>query len=157
MKKFIDLIKEEDIFVPRNIEGRKEKIKQALLKQLDQKVIDGDVEIDCKLIPDNYIAKVELINGDVHVKKCNSLKFFKQLKEVNGSFVCEGNKLTSLEGCPEIVQDNFWCNHNYLTSLKYCPKTVNGSFSCYNNKVELTVKDVEEYCDVKYNVLTHTI
>ena len=72
MKKFIELIKEvlkeENIFVPRNIEGRKEKIKQQLLRKLDQKVIEGGIIINCKFIPDNYISKVEIINGDVIIE-----------------------------------------------------------------------------------------
>ena len=169
MKKFIELIKEENIFVPRNIEGRKEKIKQQLLKTLSQKVIEGDIEINCNLIPDNFTSKTEIINGNVDIINCKSLKFFKKLKEVNGFFECTANDLTSLEGSPEIVNGWFscisnqltslkdgpksvkkWfsCSFNQLTSLEGCPKTVGGNFGCSNNKVKFTKEDVKKYCKV---------
>jgi hypothetical protein len=31
---------------------------------------------------------------------------------VDGSFYCNHNQLTSLEGCPTYVGGDFWCNNN---------------------------------------------
>ena len=51
-------------------------------------------------------------------------------------FNCSYNKLKSLKGCPEKC-DYFDCEYNpNLTSLKGCPKIVNGNFNCeYNSKL----------------------
>jgi len=123
-----EVLVEENIFVPRNIENRKEKIKQNILKKLDQKIIEGNIEIDCKYIPKNYIAKVEIINGDVSLKNCNSLLFLKNLKEVNGEFNCGYSDLSSLEGCPKNINGDFWCSWN---------------------KKRFKQSEVKKYCNVK--------
>ena len=54
---------------------------------------------------------------------------------VNGHFHCKINKLTSLEGSPQIVGGSFDCSYNYLTSLEGSPKSVNGGFYCHNNRL----------------------
>jgi hypothetical protein len=54
---------------------------------------------------------------------------------VGGHFLCGRNKLTSLEGAPQIVVGNFICNYNHLTSLKGAPLRVGGSFRCDNNRL----------------------
>jgi len=118
----------KNIFIPRNIEGRERKIKQMMIKQLDQKIINGDVGIDCKFISKNYIAKIEKINGNLYLKNCDSLLFLKNLKEVNGEVNCGASYLTTLEGCPKIVNGDFWCQ-------------------C--NKTRFKLKVVEQYCNVK--------
>lgn len=46
------------------------------------------------------------------------------------------NQLTSLEGCPKIVNGSFNCSHNLLTSLEYAPKEVKGNFDCSNNELK---------------------
>lgn len=51
-------------------------------------------------------------------------------KEV-GIFTINRSKITSLEGCPEIVE---YCNFEYndeLLNLKGAPKSLKGSFMCY--------------------------
>lgn len=37
---------------------------------------------------------------------------------IDGRFECKGNKLTSLEGAPAIVHGSFYMNNNPITSLK---------------------------------------
>ena len=56
-------------------------------------------------------------------------------KSVGGNFFCSNNKLTTLEGCPKSVGGDFWCHNNQLTSLEGCPKSVGGGFWCYNNQL----------------------
>ena len=68
--------------------------------------------------------------------------------EVSGSFFCDGNKLTSLEGSPKMVGGNFFCDGNNLTSLKYAPQTVGGDFICTNNKKRFTEEEVKKVCRV---------
>jgi hypothetical protein len=56
-------------------------------------------------------------------------------KIVNGNFYCDHNKLTSLKGCPEEVKGRFYCSNNNLTSLEGSPKKINKGFYCHNNNI----------------------
>jgi hypothetical protein len=53
---------------------------------------------------------------------------------VNWLFDCSNNNLTSLEWCPNVVQ-NFDCWDNKLTTLEWCPQIVSWYFLCHNNKL----------------------
>ena len=57
---------------------------------------------------------------------------------VKGYFRCDWNQLTTLEGAPQTVKGSFYCNHNELTTLEGAPQTVGGNFICYNNPVSGT-------------------
>jgi hypothetical protein len=57
-------------------------------------------------------------------------------KVVNGNFDCYLNNLKSLQYCPQIVKGDFSCSYNKLQSLQYCPQIVNGSFYCYVNNLQ---------------------
>jgi hypothetical protein len=61
------------------------------------------------------------------------------IRVVAGNFWCSFNKLTSLEGAPEIVHGDFVCSFNNLTSLEGAPKHVGKDFSCSCNKL-ITLK-----------------
>jgi hypothetical protein len=54
---------------------------------------------------------------------------------VGGYFQCSFNKLKSLEGCPQTVNESFFCYYNELKSLEGCPQTVGGGFDCFNNNL----------------------
>ena len=56
---------------------------------------------------------------------------------VEGDFNCTYNELTSLEGAPIIVRGDFYYNNNRLTSLKEAPKVVGGDYNCNYNKLTL--------------------
>lgn len=58
-----------------------------------------------------------------------SIKFNK----VAGSFCCAGNRLESLEGCPDYVGGDFDCRDNRIYTLEGCPKYVGGNFLCNEN------------------------
>ena len=62
---------------------------------------------------------------------------------VTGDFLCNVNKLTSLDGCPNRVGGYFSCNSNNLTSLVGCPKYVGGNFWCVRN-------NIREFTGIKY-------
>ena len=50
-------------------------------------------------------------------------------------FDCSHNRLVSLEGAPQKVDQVFSCSNNQLTSLEGSPKEVGWHFYCYNNKL----------------------
>jgi len=58
-----------------------------------------------------------------------------RIRRVAGSFHCDSNQLTNLEGAPERVDGSFDCYDNQLTTLKGVPKYVGGTFRCDNNQL----------------------
>ena len=52
---------------------------------------------------------------------------------VDGTFDCDKNRLTSLEGAPQEVSGDFWCDNNSLTSLEGAPQKVGVDFYCRSN------------------------
>jgi hypothetical protein len=55
-------------------------------------------------------------------------------REANG-FWCEHNLLTNLAGAPEKVARHFFCGNNILASLMGSPETLNGVFHCTDNRL----------------------
>jgi hypothetical protein len=149
----------ENLLVPRNLEGRKEKLKQMNIKMLSQEAIDGNLEIDESFMDiDPKFVKLKEVNGDVWLRgnqwteipawlknieitgvfSClhNKLTTLKNCpQKIGGTFNCSNNQLTSLEGCPENIEGNFWCSYNLLTTLKGCPKNIGWVFDCVGNRL----------------------
>jgi len=102
-------------------------------------VINGDMTIDMLTSCDLRQSSNEIIIPEY-------IKFNK----INGFFTFPGRKVKSLVGwSPEIVKGNYHCNDNLLTSLDGCPKIVNGDFTCQRNKIRFTKEYVRSRCDVK--------
>lgn len=98
----------------------------------------------------NYIGTVNLSNKNL----CHlPVKFGK----VKGHFLIAGNKLDTLEGCPDIVTGDFNCSRNDLTSLRHSPSIVEGSYYCSYNKLRslqyITQSDIKNF-KASYNILT---
>ena len=130
----------ENILVPRNLEGRKEKLKQMNIKLLSQEVIDGDLELDDSFMNINpKFVKVKKVNGNVSLSGYKWTEIPEWLKDVEiiGFFNCSYNNLTTLKNCPQKIYKVFACSHNELVSLEGCPKNIKGDFYCSNNKVKL--------------------
>jgi hypothetical protein len=144
----LKIFKENNILVPRNLEGREEKFKQQQARLFQQEVITGDVEINNDFYLDFQNVKCKKIIGNVWIEINKIPLWFKNI-EIDGRFYCYNIGLTTLEGCPEIINKSFTCAFNNLTTLQYCPKYVGGNFKCYDNKVKFTVDDVKKYCQVK--------
>jgi hypothetical protein len=72
-------------------------------------------------------------NVDLSVQKLSKLPL--KFGRVTGSFWCENNKLTSLEGCPTEIRGDFSCAGNQLTSLEGCPREIGGNFYCQSNQL----------------------
>lgn len=67
---------------------------------------------------------------------CEDLTSLKGCPEVvNGGFDCSFNKLTSLKHSPKIVNGGFYCSGNEITSLEYGPELVEGLYYCYDNNL----------------------
>ena len=60
---------------------------------------------------------------------------FGHISGSSGTFYCDNNLLTSLEGAPQTVNGDFYCDNNQITSLKGAPQKVGGGFYCTNNPV----------------------
>ena len=133
MIKLKDLLtegKSPDIFIPRRIEDRVER----LIK--------------------NYIrngSKGDLVLSELPMRLTKLPPILKDIT-VNGWFNCSLNNLTSLENCPKIVNGNFYCSWNKLTSLEGAPQKVDRHFICHSNDVKFTEEQVRAVCDVKGTV-----
>jgi len=97
-------------------------------------IINGDFNCD-------EINLTTLEGGPKEVKgnfNCdfNKLTNLKYLPLIGESISCEGNQLTSLEGCPSKINGDLYCNNNQLTSLKGGPDYIDGNFVCVNNKLK---------------------
>jgi len=96
----------------------------------------GSVNINEKIIGEfpSYI-QFGVIRGTFSCCGCGLTSLRGCPKIVERTFRCADNDLKSLEFCPIEVGDNFTITNNKLTSLKYCPKKINGDFFCSKNQL----------------------
>ena len=94
-----------------------------------------DLEEDFEELEDLKGVRFGKVSGDFNCNynKLTSLEGAPQV--VGGSFKCRDNRLTSLAGAPQKVGKDFDCGVNKLTSLEGAPQKVSGDFSCYDNKL----------------------
>jgi hypothetical protein len=117
-----------DIFVPRRIEDRFERlIKNYLRDHSKESLILSRMNLD----------KLPKILKNITIGK---------------DFWCTDNHLTSLENSPIYVVGNFGCSHNKLTSLTGAPEYVGGNFYCRGNPVRFTEAQVRAVSEVKGKV-----
>lgn len=114
-----------DIFVPRRIEDRFERLIKNYLRDH---------------------SKESLILSRMNLDKLP--KILKNLT-IGKDFWCTDNHLTSLENSPIYVVGNFGCSHNKLTSLEGAPEYVGGNFYCRGNPVRFTEAQVRAVSEVK--------
>ena len=127
MIKLKDLLLENeapDIFIPRRIEDRFERLIKNYLRDH---------------------SKESLILSRMNLDKLP--KILKNLT-IGKDFWCTDNHLTSLENSPIYVVGNFGCSHNKLISLEGAPKFVGEDFMCRFNPGKFTEKDIRAVCDV---------
>ena len=117
-----------DIFIPRRIEGRVERLIRLYVKNGSK--------------------------GNLSLNKVGLTKLPDILKDitVGESFDCSYNNLTSLENCPKTVDGTFGCSYNNLTSLTGATKSVGRDFYCGNNPVKFTEEQVRAVFNVKGDV-----
>ena len=114
-----------DIFVPRRIEDRFERLIKNYLRDH---------------------SKESLILSRMNLDKLP--KILKNLT-IGKDFWCTDNHLTSLENSPIYVVGNFGCSHNKLISLEGAPEYVGGNFYCRGNPVRFTEAQVRAVSEVK--------
>jgi len=85
--------------------------------------------INYQIRDDGYID----VNGSVNLSWLGNKQLPLFFNEVKRYFDCDGNNLTTLEGCPKEVGTCFSCSNNKLISLEYSPKIVGGDFNCWGN------------------------
>ena len=150
----------ENMLVPRNIEGRKEKRKQMNIKLLSQEVINGDLDLDESFMNvDPKFVKLKKVNGYVWLNGGQWTEIPVWLKdvEITGTFVCSNNILITLKNCPQKIRRSFYCYYNRLTSLEGCPEIIGSTFNCSGNKLislDGCSKEIGGDFDCTYNQLT---
>ena len=75
------------------------------------------------------------VDGDVDISGRGIEKIPLKFGEVTGDFLCQSNKLTTLDGSPTEVGGDFNCSFNGLTNLFESPDKVVGNFRCNKNKI----------------------
>jgi hypothetical protein len=138
-----------DIFVPRRIEDRVER----LIKNYIRNGSKGNLSLsglNLTKLPD--ILKDISVGGSFFCYNNKLTSLENCPKTVGGYFNCSINELTSLKGAPSSVGRHFYCSNNLLTSLEFAPKSVGGDFHCNDNPVKFTEEQVRAVCDVKGKV-----
>ena len=123
----------ENILIPRNLEGRKEKLKQMNIRLLSQEVIDGDLMLDESFMDiDARFVKLKKVNGYVHLLGGKWTEIPAWLKDVEISvfFDCSDNKLTTLKNCPHKIGWDFYCGSN--ENILHIPDYVKMQGEFYN-------------------------
>ncbi len=129
----------ENILVPRNLEGRQDKLKQEKIKLLGQEIINGDFDLEKWMLDiPNELIKVRAVNGTLCCSYMNLTKlpeWFGNIEVVTGSLFIDSNKLTTLENCPPTVHKSFYCHNNNLVNLEGSPRIIEMDFNCFNNEL----------------------
>jgi hypothetical protein len=102
---------------------------------------------DYTINPDLTIDVYGTVN--LSYKKLDKFPSYIKFNHINDNFYCHNNQLISLKGCPNEILGTFTCENNQLINLEGCPKFVRGDFMCYGNKIEFTIKNIREHCDVR--------
>jgi len=76
------------------------------------------------------------IDGNVNLSYKGLTELPLKFGKVSGYFDCGGNKLTTLEGCPQLVGGRFYCGSNKLISLEFCSQSIGGSFNFNSNQLK---------------------
>ena len=126
----MELNKEQKDFLDKYTEG-----KWTLNEKTGLVDIEGDFNCSCKGLTDFKGVKFGWVTGSFSCDYNNLTSLEGAPQEVGGSFRCHNNKLTSLVGAPQEVEGYFDCSYNMLTSLEGAPQEVGGYFSCSNNSL----------------------
>ena len=145
LKQLLLEVKSPDIFIPRRMEDRVERMIKQYIRNCSRNELD---------LSDYGLTKLPEILKNVDVERyficsVNKLTTLENSpKTVGGSFYCGNNQLISLKGAPTYVGGEFGCGNNKLTSLDGAPTYVGGSFNCRYNPVKFTEEQVRAVCDV---------
>ncbi len=109
---------------------------------ISPKTINSDGTVDSDKYVDLYaldLEKLPLRFGDVEATFNCSINHITSLEgspqHVGGDFDCSSNDLTTLVGSPKIVGGHFYCEKNKLTTLVGGPEIVKGNFIVVDNNI----------------------
>lgn len=127
----------ENVLVPRNLEGRQDKLRQETIKILSQEIINGNFEFQKWMLDiSNELVKVRAINGNLdcsYMDLTELPRWFENIEIVTGSMFINNNKLKTLQNCPHTVNKNFYCYNNNLVNLEGSPRIIGMDFNCNSN------------------------
>lgn len=100
-----------------------------------QGLVDVFGNFDCvgKELEDFKGVRFGRVTGSFFCNKNKLTSLEGSPRDVAAWFVCSSNELRSLEGGPQSVGGNYWCSNNKLENLNHAPKNIYGSFSCEEN------------------------
>ena len=75
-----------------------------------------------------------VVHGNLYLNG-SKMRRLPKIHKVGGSFWCDVNQLTTLQGSPQVVGGSFYCDYNKLITLEGGSKIVGGNFSLYNNQL----------------------
>ena len=111
----LEVLNEENILIPRRLEGRRELYIKKLKAMLQQKHIEGDV--DLSEVPEiTDLGNVETISGYLSLYKTQSITSLGNLTSVGGFLSLTNSKLTSL-GNLTSVGSNLYLDNSKVASL----------------------------------------
>ena len=133
-----------------NAEALKERLDEIISRSI--KNPDGSIDVDGPVeLTDLKLEKLPLKFNKIHDgwfdcahNKLTTLEGSPNI--VEGSFYCSDNQLTNLNGGPIDIKVIFDCSTNNLTSLEGCPTRVGWKFECGDNAVKFTKDEVIELC-----------
>lgn len=100
--------------------------------------INGNIDLKNQMLKDlSCLPPIHTIGGVFNCSYNLLTSLIGCPKVVNRDFYCSNNKLNTLLGGPEEIGMDFWCNHNNLTTFKNGPYVVGGSLFCYRNDLKL--------------------
>ena len=114
--------------------------KNAIQKWLDEMNITN-----YQILDDSTVN----VHRSVNLKNKNLTHIPIQFRELNGTFDCSYNQLTSLAGSPLDVKASFNCSHNQLTSLEGGPSFVYNNYTSVNNKL-ISLKGLPKETHILY-------
>jgi hypothetical protein len=132
IKKYLEFIKESSESIDSICQ--KYSIKNYTINEDGSIDVEGDVDLSYKELT-KIPLKFRQVSGSFYCNKNQLTNLEGAPETVGGDFDCDDNQLTSLEGSPETVGGHFYCNNNQLTSLEGGPKTVGENFYCHNNEL----------------------
>ena len=135
-----------DIFIPRRIENRLERMIRLYIKNGSKGTLNLQ-HSNLTVLPE--MLKDITVDGSFYCGHNKLTSLDGATEYVGGNFGCISNNLTSLTGAPKSVGRDFGCSYNNLTSLTGAPKSVGRNFFCGNNNVQFTREQVRAVCDVK--------
>jgi hypothetical protein len=116
---------------------------------------------DIKNICHKYYIPFYTINDDLSIDVPNSVfisnyrltKLPLNFRYVTGSFSCDNNNLTNLEGAPEVVSGFINCSRNKLSDFSFFPKTIDGHLNCTFNDIRdiYNIPKVEKWIIINNN------